>query len=66
VADRCTGSQRNAAGEVVSVAPGSDQAQAVSLVALPLGRALALTAVTSEPAGAASRPLLVPTGPGTC
>jgi hypothetical protein len=66
VVDRCTGDQRTAAGGSVSVPPSGDQVQAVSAVPLPAGRALAVVAVTSQPASAASRPLAVPDGQGSC
>jgi hypothetical protein len=66
VAERCTGNQHSAAGGVVLVPPGSDQLQAVNAVPLPAGRALAVMAVTSEPAQVASEPLLVPARHGAC
>ncbi len=66
VVDRCTGSQRGAAGGVVSVPPGGDQVQAVSTVPLPTGRFLAVTAVTSQPASVAGTPLLVSAGQNSC
>jgi len=66
VIDRCTGSQRSVPGGVVSAAPGDDQVQAVSTVPLPPGRALAVIAVTSEPATVASGALAVPARQGSC
>lgn len=66
VIDRCTGGQHNVPGGVVSAGPGGEQVQAVSTVPLPPGRVLAVIAVTSEPARAASGPLLVPARQGSC
>lgn len=64
--DRCTGAEHTLPGGSLSVAPGGLQAQAVTRVLLPAGHALALTAVTSAPANAASSPLLVPTDQSSC
>lgn len=66
VVDRCTGGQRSVPGGVVSAAPGGAQVQAVSTVPLPPGRSLEVIAVTSEPARAASGPLLAPARQGSC
>ncbi|HEY2764606.1 MAG TPA: hypothetical protein VGJ13_11420 [Pseudonocardiaceae bacterium] len=66
VVDRCTGDQRTAAGGSVSVPPSGAQVQAVSAVPVPMGRSLAVVAVTSQPASAASRPLPVPDRQGSC
>lgn len=66
VIDRCTGSRHSLPGGVVSLAPGGDEVQAVNTVPLPPGYALAVSAVTSEPAKAASAALLVPARDGAC
>jgi hypothetical protein len=45
---------------------GWNLAYGTSYPSLPAGRALAVMAVTSTPAQAASPPLLLPAGEGTC
>jgi hypothetical protein len=66
VIDRCTDSAHSVPGGAVTVPPGGVVAQAVSTVPVPPGRALAVIAVTSQPASAASRPLLVPARQDGC
>ncbi|MGH4023885.1 MAG: hypothetical protein ACRDRV_04790 [Pseudonocardiaceae bacterium] len=66
VVDRCTGSRLSVPGGLVSAAPGADRVQAVSTVPLPSGQALAVIAVTNEPAKAASAALPVPARGAAC
>ncbi len=64
VLDRCPPTGESATGSriggTVLVAADGDGVALVDTVALPAGRALAVTAVTGAPAVAASTPLLVP------
>jgi hypothetical protein len=64
LADRCTGTQITVPGGEVSVASRQTDVSVVAAVPLPASRALAVIAVTSAPASAASPPLLVPSGRG--
>lgn len=65
VLDRCTGAGRTVAGGSAVVVPGGDRVDVVGTVAVPPGEALAVVAVTREPAVTASPPLPVPAA-GTC
>jgi hypothetical protein len=64
VQDRCSGAERRVEGGSVTVAPGGREAAVVGQLAVPPGRALAVTAVVEEPARAASAAVLVPAGAG--
>ena len=66
VFDRCTGSLIELPGAQMSADPGWNYAYDTSYPTLPDGRSLALVAVTSAPARAASAPLLVPAGEPSC
>ena len=65
VLDRCTGAGQTVAGGSAVVGPGGDRVDVVGTVAVPPGEALAVVAVTREPAVTASPPLPVPAA-GTC
>ena len=65
VLDRCTGVAANAPGGTVTVPPEGDRTDAIVTVGLPRGDALAVLALTEQPAIAASAPLLVPAD-GAC
>ncbi|MEV0946276.1 hypothetical protein [Rhodococcus sp. NPDC049939] len=66
VYDRCTG-EVHAGGDVTMRAePGRDEVYGLSKTFLPPGHALAVAAVTSAPAVAASEPLYVPAEKVTC
>lgn len=65
IVDRCTGAAVTVPGGSLTVPPGSDRADAVSTVALPDGGALAVVAVTTAPATAASAAVAVPAD-GVC
>jgi hypothetical protein len=60
--DRCTGEATTVPGGTVTVPAGARRAAAVGTVALPDQRAVAVLAVTSSPATAASAPVTV----GSC
>ncbi|SDC71332.1 hypothetical protein SAMN05660690_2236 [Geodermatophilus telluris] len=60
--DRCTGATSTAPGGSVAVPAAGTRAEAVGVVALPAAPAVAVLAVTEEPAAAASAPLSV----GSC
>ncbi|HEV7187560.1 MAG TPA: hypothetical protein VGN28_06650 [Blastococcus sp.] len=62
VVDRCTGTSVTAPGGTVTVPPPADRAIAVGVVALPPSHGVAVVAVTSGPAVAASPPVVV----GSC
>ena len=62
VVDRCTGTSVTAPGGTVTVPPPAGRAIAVGVVALPPSQGVAVVAVTSGPAVAASPPLVV----GSC
>ncbi len=66
VFDRCTGALIELPGAQMSADPGWNYAYDTSYPMLPPGRGLAVVAVTSEPARAASAPLLVPAGEPSC
>jgi hypothetical protein len=55
--DRCTGAATTVPGGTVTVPPGGQRAAAVGTVALPDQRSVAVLAVTSSPATAASAPV---------
>ncbi|BAH48627.1 hypothetical protein ROP_03800 [Rhodococcus opacus B4] len=66
VYDRCSGEVR-AGGDVSErVQPGSQQVYGVVRTDLPAGAALAVAAITSAPATAASEPLLMPAENARC
>jgi hypothetical protein len=60
VYDRCTGARSTRPGGVLAAAPGATSLSATRTVALPRGRALAVTAFTTRPARAAAAPLYAP------
>jgi hypothetical protein len=62
VVDRCTGTSVIAPGGTVTVPPPADRAIAVGVVALPPSHGVAVVAVSSSPAVAASPPVVV----GSC
>jgi len=64
VLDRCSGAERRVEGGSVTVAPEGREAAVVGQLAVPPGRALAVTAVVEEPARAASAAVLVPADAG--
>lgn len=66
VVDRCKGARRSAPGGSVVLPRGAASTDAVGRIRLPAGRALAVIAVTTRPARAASAPLLVPSGSRSC
>ncbi|MFC5233874.1 hypothetical protein [Pseudonocardia zijingensis] len=65
ILDRCTGVATTVPGGSVTVPPGGDRADAVGTVALPDAGALAVVAVATAPATAASAPVDIP-GNGAC
>lgn len=64
--DRCTGSTQRYSGMEVTALAGWDQVYGISQPELPEATALALVAVTEEPARAASPPLVIPADGGRC
>ena len=66
VYDRCTGVARPGADITVPVPPGAQETYGVGRVDLPPGSALAVAAVSTAPAAAASEPLYVPAENATC
>ncbi len=66
VYDRCSGEARTTNEITMGAQPGWQQVYGISTAALPHGTALAVAAVTSSPAVAASEPLFVPAENGTC
>jgi hypothetical protein len=62
VVDRCTGATHTAPGGSVTVPAGEDRAAVVGVLGLPRLRAVAVVAVTGEPAAAASPPVFA----GSC
>ena len=66
VYDRCTGVTLPGGGITVPVSPGGREAYGIGSVDLPPGPALAVAAVTTVPAAAASEPLYVPAENATC
>lgn len=66
VVDRCSGKARLATGGTMAAEPGRRQVYGVGQPDLPTGKALAIVAVTTEPARTASAPLLVPSAVRTC
>lgn len=60
IEDVCSGANATVVGGAVSVPAHADRADVVERLALPAGSALAVTAVTTSPAVAASPPLWVP------
>ncbi|MEV1133374.1 hypothetical protein [Rhodococcus coprophilus] len=66
VYDRCTGAVGPGGEVTVPVPPGAPEAYGVGRVDLPPGSALAVAAVSTAPAAAASEPLYVPAENVTC
>ncbi|MDH6281002.1 hypothetical protein [Prescottella agglutinans] len=66
VYDRCSGEVHTGADVTLPVEPGRDGVYGLSKTFLPPGSALAVAAVTSAPATAASEPLYVPAEKATC
>lgn len=66
VVDSCTGERTRHPGGAAKVPAGADRVDGLTHVVLPQSRALAIVAVTAEPARAASAPLLVPARAGPC
>jgi len=66
VYDRCSGEVHPGADVTLPVEPGRDGVYGLSKTFLPPGSALAVAAVTSAPATAASDPLYVPAEKATC
>ncbi|WP_308820368.1 hypothetical protein [Rhodococcus opacus] len=66
VYDRCSGEVRTGSDVSLPVQPGSQQVYGIVRTDLPPGAALAVGAVTSAPATAASEPLLVPAENARC
>lgn len=66
VYDRCTGVVQPGSDVTVPVPPGAPTAYGIGNVALPPGSALAVAAVTTGPAAAASEPVYVPAENATC
>ncbi|MGN6244294.1 MAG: hypothetical protein ACTHQ3_11570 [Motilibacteraceae bacterium] len=64
--DRCTSRRSTLPGGSFTVPAGSTTASALRTVTLPKGTALAVGAVTTAPARAASKPLPAPARPPTC
>jgi hypothetical protein len=64
--NRCTGTRAIRAHGFLAVSPGSSSAFATRRVKLPPAHAVGLVAVTTAPAHAASRPLLVPARRASC
>ena len=63
IEDVCSGAKATVLGGSVIVPAHADRADVVDRLALPAGSALAVTAVTTSPAVAASPPLWVPVRP---
>ncbi|WP_307854347.1 hypothetical protein [Rhodococcus sp. B50] len=66
VYDRCTGVTLPGGEITVPVPPGAREAYGIGSVDLPPGSALAVAAVTTVPAAAASEPMYVPAENATC
>ncbi|MBF4481084.1 hypothetical protein [Rhodococcus rhodochrous] len=66
VYDRCTGVTLPGGEVTVPVPPGGPEAYGIGSVDLPPGSALAVAAVTTVPAAAASEPMYVPTENAAC
>ena len=66
VYDRCSGEVRTGSDVTLPVQPGSQQVYGIVRTDLPPSAALAVAAVTSAPATAASEPLLVPAENARC
>ncbi|MFD4181830.1 hypothetical protein [Rhodococcus sp. NPDC058514] len=66
VYDRCSGAVHPGNDVTMPVPPGGQQAYGITTVALPPAPALALAALTSAPASAASEPAFVPAENATC
>lgn len=66
VVDTCTGARTTHPGGAAKVSIGADRVDGLTRVRLPEARALAVIAVTVEPAMAASAPVLVPARAGPC
>lgn len=66
VYDRCSGAVGASAEVSLAAQPGDEEVYGISWADLPPGGALAVAAVTSAPATAASEPLSVPAENATC
>lgn len=66
VYDRCTGVTQPGGEITVPVPPGGPEAYGIGSVDMPPGSALAVAAVTTVPAAAASEPVYVPTENAAC
>lgn len=66
VYDRCSGEVREGGDVTMPAEPGRDGVYGLSRTTLPAGSALAVAAVTSAPAVAASEPLYVPAEQAAC
>lgn len=66
VYDRCSGKVATSEQVTLPLQQGRQQVYGISRTALPTGSALALAAVTSDPAIAASEPVFVPAENATC
>lgn len=66
VYDRCSGEVREGGDVTMPAEPGRDGVYGLSRTTLPAGSALAVAAVTSAPAVAASEPLYVPAEKAVC
>lgn len=66
VYDRCTGVAVPGGAITVPVPPGGREAYGIGSVVLPPGTALAVAAITTAPAAAASQPVYVPAENATC
>ena len=63
IEDVCSGAKATVVGGSLTVPAHADRADLVNRLVLPAGHALAVTAVTTSPAVAASAPLWAPTRP---
>ncbi|WP_238072038.1 hypothetical protein [Rhodococcus zopfii] len=66
VYDRCTGVVLPGGAVTVPVPPGGQETYGIGSVVLPPGSALAVAAITTAPAAAASAPVYVPAENATC
>jgi hypothetical protein len=64
--NRCTGAQQGHAGGVVKMPAHARSASGTGTFAMPTGRALAAVVLTTSPARAAARPLLLPASVSAC
>lgn len=66
VVNRCNGARTTVPGGSMVAQPGWPYVYDTRTVQLPAGRAFAIVGMTTEPVKVASRPLLTPSGGGTC